>query len=65
MPLILDSYISFQIEFKICLLNITLLQKAINVTNSKTYVFLIASKHKNIMITTEKVLDERKSVPVV
>ena len=65
MPLILDSYISFQIEFKICLLNITLLQKAINVTNSKTYVFLIASKQKNIMITTEKVLDERKSVPVV
>ena len=64
MPLILDSYISFQIEFKICLLNITLLQKAINVTNSKTYVFLIASKQKNIMITTEKVLDERKSVPV-
>ena len=65
MPLILDSYISFQIEFKICLLNITLLQKAINVTNSKTYVFLIASKQKSIMITIEKVLDERKSVPVV
>ena len=46
-------------------LNITLLEKIKNVTNSETYVSLVVSKEQNIMITTEKVLEERKIVPLI
>ena len=46
-------------------MNLTLLQKTKNVTNTKTYVYLIASDKQNIMITTEKVLEERKSVALI
>ena len=49
-------FVSVYIEFKICPLNITLLQKTKNVKNFQTDVFLIASNQYNIMITTEKVL---------
>ena len=42
-----------------------LLQKTKNVTNCKTYVSLIASNQWNIMIITEKVLKERKNVPLI
>ena len=48
-----------------CPLNITLLQKTKNVINSKTDFYLVASNQQNIMITTEKVLWETKSVPLI
>ena len=37
-------------------------KKLKNVTNSKTYVFFIASKQENIVITTEKKIDEKEKV---
>ena len=46
-------------------LNITLLQKTKTVTNSKTYIFLIANNEYTKMITIEKALQERKSVPLI
>ena len=36
-----------------------------NITNSKTYVFLIANNEQTIMIPIEKVLKERKSFPLI
>ena len=48
-----------------CPLNITSLQKTQNITNSKTYLYLIANDEQNIMITTEKILEERKSIPLM
>ena len=51
-------------EFKYVPLILRYYQKLKNAINSKTYVFFIASNQKNIMITTEKVLQERKSVPL-
>ena len=46
-------------------LNITLLQKTKNVINSQTFFSLIASNQSNIVITTEKVLEEIKIVPLM
>ena len=33
--------------------------------NPKTYFFLLPSSQKNIKITTEKILEERKSLHVI
>ena len=46
-------------------LNITLLQKTKNVINSQTFFSLIANNQSNIVITTEKVLEEIKIVPLM
>ena len=45
--------------------NITLLKTTKNVINSKTYLFLIASNLYNKMITKDKLLEERHSVPLI
>ena len=47
---------------KIRSLNITLLPK--NIKNFKNYIFLIASNQCNVLVTTEKVLEERRIVPL-
>ena len=36
-----------------------------NVMNSKSYIFLIASSQCNKMITTKKLLEQRKSIPLI
>ena len=46
-------------------LNITLLQKTKSVTISKTHIFLIANNGYTEMITIEKGLEQRKSVPLI
>ena len=40
-------------------------KKVKNVTNCETYFFLLASNQNDITITTEKVLEERKSVHLI
>ena len=52
-------------EFNIGPPKITSLQKTKNAANSKTYVFLIAINQQNIIITRERFLEERKSVPLI
>ena len=40
-------------------------KKIKSVINSKTYFFLLASNQTDINITTEKILEETKSVPLI
>ena len=39
--------------------------EVIKIRSDKNYLFLIGSNKKNIMITTEKVLEERKTVLLI
>ena len=50
---------------KIYPLDIALLKNAKRIRIDKNYFSLIGSNKKNIMITTEKILEERRSGPLI